>query len=323
MRWTRSPMRSPRCDDKAVTEGATPLDRTTERRLALPFALVTFIWGSTWLVIHSQFGLVSTQWSVSYRFLIGGAAMLLVARTMRLPLAIGWRGHGLAAVVGLATFVINYNLVYAAERHVTSGLVAVLFSLLVPCNALLGRAFLGQLLSRPFLIGSAVAMLGVVLLFAHELRASGGDPHEVAIGTGLTLVAVLCASIGGVVQGSAAGKLIPTASLLAWTMLWGAMLDGVVAWMQSGAPRIDLRPAYLGGLLYLGIIASAVAFTLYYDLIRRIGAARAGYANVLVPVIAMALSTLFEHYRWSIEAALGGLLTLIGLALAMRARSAG
>ena len=302
---------------------AIPLDQATERRFALPFALVTLIWGSTWLIIHSQFGPVSTQWSVSYRFLVGGVTMLVVVRAMRLPLAIGWRGHGIAATVGLATFVINYNLVYAAERHVTSGLVAVLFSLLVPFNAVLGRVFLGQGLSRPFLIGSAVAMLGVTLLFAHELRASGGDPHEVAIGMGLTLVAVLCASIGGVVQGSAAGKRVPTASLLAWTMLWGAGLDGVVGWMQTGAPRIDLRPSYLGGLLYLGVIASAVAFTLYYDLIRRIGAARAGYVNVLVPVIAMALSTLFEQYRWSVEAVLGGLLTLIGLALAMRARSAG
>jgi drug/metabolite transporter (DMT)-like permease len=110
------------------------------------------------------------------------------------------------------------------------------------------------------------------------------------------------------------------ATLLAWGMTWGALMDAAIAWVRTGAPVLDLRLSYLAGLFYLGIVASAVAFTLYFNLIRRIGAARGGYVNVLIPVIAMGFSTLFEHYVWSIEAALGGLLVLVGLVVAMRAR---
>ena len=297
-----------------------PLDRVTKGRVLLPFAIVTMIWGSTWLVIHSQFGPVSTEWSVSYRFAVGALSMFVVALTMKVPLRMRAADHALAAVLGLVIFAINYNAVYASELHITSGLVAVIFSLLVPLNAVLARIFLKQGLSRPFLLGSGVAMLGVVLLFIHEWRAVAGDPHEVTIGILLALCAVFFASIGNVLQGSPRARTVPMATLLAWGMTWGALIDAVIAWARTGPPVLDLRLSYLAGLLYLGIVASAVAFTLYFNLIRRIGAARGGYVNVLIPVIAMGFSTVFEHYIWSIEAALGGLLVLVGLVLAMRAR---
>jgi drug/metabolite transporter (DMT)-like permease len=163
-------------------------------------------------------------------------------------------------------------------------------------------------------------MLGVVLLFIHEWRSVEGSPHEVILGIGLALCAVCFASIGNVLQGSPRARVVPMATLLAWAMTWGSLADAVLAWARTGPPMLDLRPSYIVGLLYLGIIASAVAFTLYFNLIRRIGAARGGYVNVLIPVIAMGLSTAFEQYRWSIEAVLGGLLVLAGLVMAMRAR---
>lgn len=288
--------------------------------MLIPFAIVTMIWGSTWLVIRGQFGPVSTEWSVSYRFAIGALSMFCVVLMMRLPVRIRLSDHVLAAALGLATFVVNYNAVYAAETHVTSGLVAVIFSLLVPLNAILARIFLKQELSRPFLLGSGVAMLGVALLFLHEWRSVGRDPHQVTIGIAFALLAVSFASVGNVFQGSPRARQVPMATLLAWAMTWGALLDAAMAWVETGPPVFDTRPTYIGGLLYLGIIASAVAFTLYFNLIRRIGAARGGYVNVLIPVIAMGFSTLFEHYHWSVEAILGGAFVLAGLVVAMRAR---
>ena len=303
--------------------GAAPLDTATKGRVLIPFALVTLIWGSTWLAIHSQFGPVSTEWSVAYRFAVGAISMFVVAITMKVPLRVRPSDHALAAALGSVIFVINYNCVYASEQHITSGLVAVIFSLLVPLNAILARVFLKQELSRPFLLGSGVAMLGVVLLFLHEWRAVDRDPHEVTLGIGLALIAVTFASFGNVFQGSARARQVPMATLLAWAMGWGALLDGVIAWVRTGPPVVDLRLSYIAGLLYLGVIASAVAFTLYFNLIRRIGAARGGYVNVMIPVIAMGFSTLFESYLWSVEAVLGGLLVITGLVLAMRARGDG
>ncbi len=300
---------------------APPLDDATERRILLPFAAVTCIWGSTWLVIHTQLGSVPPMWSVTYRFGLSAVAMAAVALLGRQRLRLGRAGQGVALAVGLLTFAVNYNSVYAAEGFVTSGLVAVSFALLVPCNALLARIFLGQRLSRRFLAGSAVAMAGVALLFAHELRGGGHDAHRTVIGMAFAALALIGASIGNVLQSSRRARALPMASLLAWSMGWGAALDAAAAWAVSGPPRFDPSALYVAGLLYLALIASALAFSLYFGLIRAIGPARAGYVNVMVPVIAMLLSTLFERYVWSAEALGGGALVLVGLVVATRARS--
>jgi drug/metabolite transporter (DMT)-like permease len=84
----------------------------------------------------------------------------------------------------------------------------------------------------------------------------------------------------------------------------------------------DTRPAYLLGVAWLGIAGSVVTFPLYFSLIQRMGAGRAAYTSVLIPVIAMLISTLVEGYRWSPLAISGALLAVAGMAIALRAKAA-
>jgi drug/metabolite transporter (DMT)-like permease len=299
---------------------ATPLGEEAKGRVLIPFAIVTFLWGSTWLVIRGQLGEVPVSWSVCYRFLTAAATMFVVALVTRTRLRLTLREQGLLAIMGVSIFCLNFNFIYRAEAHVTSGIVAVVFALLLVYNAVAGWIFLGQPLSKPFLAGSAVAMGGIGLLFEHELRASPRSPHETALGIGFVLVALIFASISNVMQSTPRMRAIPMPAMLAWGMTWGAAANAAFAFVTSGPPRFLLTPTYVGGVLYLGMLASALAFTLYFGMIRQIGPARGGYVNVLTPVLAMLLSTLFEHYVWSIEAAFGGLLVVAGLVVAMRAR---
>ncbi|HEX8445030.1 MAG TPA: DMT family transporter [Sphingomonas sp.] len=302
---------------------APPLGAATVRRVLVPFALVTLIWGSTWLVIRDQIGVVPVSWSVTYRFVVATVAMFAVAVATRVPIRIGRGGIAIAALVGVCQFFANFNLVYRAEAVVTSGLVAVVFGLLVVPNAILGRVLLGQSLSRPFLAGSAVALVGVALLFDHELRqaGSGADTLAVVGGIALTAAAVLAASIANVVQAMPAARRFPVLPLIAWAMLFGTIVDALYAWATVGPPVFEPRWRYVAGITYLGLAGSALAFPLYFQVIRTIGPARAAYSSVLVPIIAMALSTAFEGYRWSVQSGAGAALALVGLVVALRARN--
>jgi len=286
----------------------------------IPFAITTLIWGSTWIVITGQLGVVPPSWSVAYRFTIAGFTMGVIALARRERLAIDARGAGFILLFGLAQFAANYNFVYFAEQHITSGLVAVVFALLLVPNAVFGRIFLGQHFTRQLLIGSAVAMVGVVLLFVHEARRDAGASGEVLLGIAMALVAVLSASIANVMQASSVARRQPMSAMLAVAMLTGAAGDALFAWGFDGPPRWDPRLEYWLGLAYLGVVASALAFTLYFGVLRAIGPARAAYTSVIIPVIAMGFSTLFEGYRWSALALLGALLTLAGIVLALRSR---
>jgi drug/metabolite transporter (DMT)-like permease len=289
-----------------------------EPRVLFPFLLITVIWGSTWLVIRDQLGTVPGPWSVVYRFVIAAAAMFVLALVRGDSLRIGREGHMLALLFGIPQFCLNFNLVYAAEHYITSGLVAVVFALLLVPNSALGWLFLKHKMTGRFLLGSAIAMAGVALLFVQELRHSEVAPASVLLGIGLTLLAVLAASVSNVMQASERLRHRPVAAMLAWGMFYGLLVNFACAWALHGAPVFESRPGYWFGLLYLGLFASALAFTIYFRLIRLIGPARSAYSSLLVPVIAMALSTVFEGYRWSALAAAGGVLALLGLAIALR-----
>lgn len=298
-----------------------PLTPAQQARSLAPFITVTLIWSSTWLVITGQLGTVPPSWSVTYRFVIAAVAMIAYALLRRESLWLSPRQIGLAALVGLFHFTINFNTLYRAEQYIASGLVALLFALLIVPNAVLARIFLKQQVSLRFLIGSAIAIGGVAILFAHELVASGVGATAVAIGVGLTSISILAASISNVMQAAPTVRAAPLAPMLSWSMLIGAIGSALYAWATAGPPVMDWRPSYILGMLYLGVAASTLTFPLYFGVIRAIGPARAAYSSVLIPIVAMGLSTIFEGYRWSFQSALGCTLTLVGLVVALRARS--
>lgn len=293
---------------------------STKLSVLVPFGIITLIWGSTWIVIADQLGVVPPTWSVTYRFLLAGLTLAAWTLWKRERFWLPPSGFAFAAAVGLFQFVLNFNFVYRAEAHVTSGLVAVVFALLLVPNALLGRIFLGQRLGRQLMIGSVIAVAGIALLFVHEIRRDPSASGEVLVGIGLTLIAVMSASCANVMQASETAKRLPMLPMLGWAMLIGAGADGLFAFVTVGPPVVEWRIGYLAGVAYLGIVASALAFTLYFGVIRVIGPAKAAYSSVLIPVLAMLISTVFEGYRWSLLAAAGAALAGIGLVVALRAR---
>ena len=299
---------------------ATPPHALLRPAVAIPFIAVALIWGSTWFVIKGQIGPeVSAHWSVAWRFMLATPAMFVLAAIMRLPLAMPRRSHALAAAMGLFQFCGNYSFVYLAELHLTSGIVALLIGLMLVPNAILGRVLLGQPITRRFVIGSTIAIVGIALLLVNEGRVAplGGN---VLLGTMLALVAMLAASIANVIQAGPAGQAVPLVSLLAWAMLYGTGMDVGLAWLVDGPPVLPGDAAYWLGTAWLAVVGSVVTFPLYYDLVRKLGAGRAAYNGVLVVVIAMIISTLLEGYRWTPLAIGGATLSMAGLVVALRAR---
>jgi len=290
----------------------------TYRGVAIPFAIFTAIWGSTWIVIRGQLGTVPPQWSVTYRFIIAAIAMAALSRWKGDKLSIGRKGLAAAGFLGFTQFCVNFNAVYLAERHITSGVVATVFALLLIPASLFGWAFLGHKPSSRFAWSSLVAVAGIVLLFMHEIREHPAEGGQVAAGITLTLAGMVGAAIANVWQARPELRQFQLFPLLAWSMAAGALIDGLIAFAMTGPPVFDPRPAYWIGVLYLSLFASVLTFSLYYPVVRKIGPAKASYSSVIVPVIAMGFSTVIEHYRWTGLTIAGALLALGGMMAALR-----
>lgn len=288
-------------------------ERRVDLSVAIPFIIFTAIWGSTWIVIRDQLGTVPPQWSVAYRFVIAAAAMAALAQWKHGSLAFGRGGLVAALFLGFAQFSINFNAVYLAEQHITSGVVATFFALLVIPSTLLAWAFLGQRPSARFLWSSLVAIAGISLLFVHEFRQHSARSAELVAGLGFTLAGMIGAAASNVFQARPKVQLFPLFTLLAWSMTFGALFNLAFAFAAAGPPVFTSRPGYWLGMLYLALPASVLTFSLYYPVVRKIGPAKAAYSSVLVPIIAMGFSTWLESYRWTWLAAAGALLALGGM----------
>ena len=289
------------------------MTKSRAAEVAIPFAIFTAIWGSTWIVIRDQLGTVPPQWSVAYRFIIAAAAMALVARWKGESLRLGKGAVLPMRFLGFAQFCVNFNAVYLAERHITSGVVATIFALFLIPSTLLAWAFLGHRPTRRFLWSSLVAIIGIALLFVHEFQQHAARAGEITLGIGLTLFGMVGAASANVFQAREEIRRFPLFSMIAWSMAAGALMNVAFAFAMTGPPVFDSRPRYLLGLLYLALPASVLTFSLYYPVVRKIGPAKAAYSSVLVPIIAMAFSTALEGYRWTPLAIAGAILALGGM----------
>jgi len=288
-------------------------------RVLIPFMLTGTIWGSTWFVITGQISNVPAAWGVFFRFMLATPALFALAVMMGNRLRLNRKEHLLAFLVGIAQFSGNFLFVYHSEQHITSGIVAVMFALLMVPNAILARVFIGEKVQGGFIGGSLVAIAGVALLLVHEWNAAplGGD---VALGIMLAVGGMLAASIANVVQANPTGRGVPMVSLLAWAMLYGTAFDFVYAFVTLGPPAIPTGWHFWAGTAYLAMIGSVVTFPLHYNLVREIGAGPTAYNGIVTVCVAMLLSTLFEGFAWNVLSAAGMALALLGMGLALRSK---
>lgn len=294
-------------------------------RVIIPFVLTGTIWGSTWFVITGQIDGVPAAWSVFYRFALATPALFLVALLMKRRLVLTRPEHLLAVLVGLFQFSGNFLFVYHAELYVTSGIVALMFGLMMVPNALFARFVLGERVPTGFMIGSAVAIVGVCFLLFHEWDANpdaGVIGGNVGLGIGLALLGILSASVANVIQANPTGRAVPMVSLLAWAMLYGTVFDLGFAWITAGPPPLPTSGAYWAGIVYLALIGSVITFPLHYNLVREIGAGKTAYNAILTISVAMVISTVFEGYRWTGFTIAGMGLAVLGMIIALRSKMA-
>lgn len=277
--------------------------------LSLYLACV-LIWGSTWIAITFQFGVVPAELSVAYRFGLSAVLLFVWCGLKKLKLRYGPQAHWLFFLSGILMFGINYVLVYYSEMYVSSGLVAVLFSTMVFMNLVGGRVFFGTPMRSEVVTGAVLGFAGVVLVFWPEIAKFSGAGNALN-GLVLGLLATLAASLGNMVMVRNQKAGVPVVQANAFGMLYGSICVFAYA-VTTGKPLVfDPSTKYIVSLSYLALFGSILAFGAYMTLVRHIGPERAGYTSVAIPVVALSISTFAESFQWHL-ATVAGLALCIG-----------
>jgi drug/metabolite transporter (DMT)-like permease len=284
------------------------------------YLLPTLIWGSTWLAITFQLGVVPPELSVAYRFSLAAVLLFLFTWSRKLTLRFDLRQHVFMALQGVLLFSLNYLLVYLAEQYLSSGMVAMVFSTIVIGNVIFGALFLKIKVKMRVLAGAMFGIAGISVVFYPELAG-----FDLSVGNGLGLVfalgSVLSASLGNIVSAYNQRSGLPVIQTNAYGMAYGAVFMLLIV-LINGTPLVfDVSAPYIRSLIYLALFGSMVAFGAYLTLLGRIGPDRAAYIMVIFPVIALGLSTVFEGMTWTPSQLLGVSLVLLGNLLVLWRRS--
>ena len=277
---------------------------------SLLYVLTIIIWGSTWIGIKFQLGTVDPMVSVVYRFALSSVILLVFCKLRGLSMKFSFKDHVFMALLGLLLFSVNYWLVYVAEVYLTSGLVAVLFSSIVFMNIANGAFFLGTPVERKMVVGAVAGMVGIGLIFMHEIESFDLTDKNL-LGVGFGFSSVLLASFGNITSARNSRANIPVIQANAFGMGYGALALAILALSLGRTFDFSMTLPYVSSLFYLAVFGSIIAFTSYLTLIRSLGADKASYSLMVVPVVALIISSLVEGYIWSFSA-IAGLILVVG-----------
>lgn len=280
------------------------------------FATVVFVWGTSWLPLKLQLGVVAPEVSGVWRFAMASAIMfgwLLIAGER---IRFGLTDHLRFAVLGAFLFSFNFLLAYYAGFYVTSGLLAVVFSLAAVINPLLAAAIWRVRPEGRVLFGAVLGTAGVALLFGPEILSAEAS-RDTAVGLTLVFVATLFFCTGNMLSADYQKHGIAVLPANAWCMAYGTLWFALIALVHGEPFIMEWSARYLLSIFWLTVASTVVAFAAYLTLLGRIGAGRAAYATVLVPVVALLISTAFENYHWTLAAVVGVAFVIAGNAIVL------
>lgn len=281
------------------------------------YITTVLVWGSTWLAIKYQLGTVDPMVSVVYRFGLAAVLLMFFCYVKDLKLKFSIKEHLFMALFGVLLFSVNYWLVYVAELYLTSGLVAVVFSSLVFMNIANGSLFLGAPVEKKMIAGAALGIIGIIIIFLPEIEAFEFSDKG-TFGLLIGLISVFLASLGNIMSARNTKNNIPIIQANAFGMAYGTLLLALITLLSGRDFSFMVSIPYIGSLFYLSVFGSIIAFYSYLTLIGSIGADKAAYTIMLVPIVALMLSSFFEGYTWNFSAIAGLFFVVSGNYLALK-----
>jgi drug/metabolite transporter (DMT)-like permease len=287
---------------------------------AFLYVSTVLIWGSTWIAITFQLGTVDPLASVIYRMALASGLLFALCKWRGIALSLNAQDHRFVALQGVCLFGLNYWAIYHSELYLPSGIIAVIFSLIVFFNIINGRLFLNRPIAINSVVGGIIGLTGICLLFYPELTklSSSADATK---GFVLAFSAVFVASLGNIAATRNGLSGTSVWAINAWGTLYGSLALLVVALVTGTEFSYDNSIEYNVSLLYLSVFGTILAFGAYLRLLVVLGPEKASYSGLLIPFFAIVLSTIFEGYQWTFMAATGFILVATGNYLVMGRRS--
>jgi drug/metabolite transporter (DMT)-like permease len=284
------------------------------------FISTLLCWSPTWYLIKFQFGVVDPLISIFYRFFIASIIVFIFLILSKKKMSFNLHQHLSFLLLGVTLFSLNYIFFYLANTYLISGIVTIAFSTILIMNILGERIYFKIKSSKETLFAAGFGIVGILIIFVNELLNFKLE-DKTHIGIILSFIATFWASTGNLIHQKNSKDKIPFIQSIAYGMLYGSLFTLIVAKFRGAEIIFDNSISYILSFLYLSIIGSVVAFYLYLKLLENIGSARAGYIGVIMPIVALIISTIFESLQWTNNLIFGLPVLIFGCVLILNQKS--
>ena len=281
------------------------------------FISTLIVWGPTWYIIKFQLGIVDPMTSVFYRFFLSSIIILVFCVFKKINLRFSLKEHLLIAALGISLFNINYVFFYLSTVHLISGFVALCFSSILFMNVVNNIVFKRKYPKIMTLVGGLIGTLGLLFIFYDEI-INFEFSKSTSIGILLGVLATYFASIGNLISEYTSKIKLNVVAVTGYGMLYGSVTLLIYLFVVGIDLNFDFSYKYIISLLYLSIFGSVFGFILYLSIIKNIGANDAAYVAIIMPLIALIISTIFEGLIWDMNLYIGAFLVLFGNILILK-----
>ena len=278
------------------------------------FLITLFCWSPTWFLIKFQLGYVDPLVSVLYRFILASIIIFIFLIINKKNLKFSISHHIWFLFFGTCLYSINYVFFYLSNTYLISAFPAIVFSTVVIMNIIGERLYFKKKPSLKTLVGATIGMIGITIIFNNEIFNFSLE-NGAHLGLFLALIGTFCASTGNMVHQRNLNNNFPPIQTIAYSMLYGSLVTFLVTQVRGSELLFEYSMRYISSLLYLSIFGSIFAFISYLKLLEQVGPGRAGYVGVVMPVIALIISTIFEKLEWQTDLIIGLPILIIGAIL--------
>ena len=275
------------------------------------FIATLLCWGPTWYIIKFQLGTVDPMVSVFYRFFLASVIILLFCIYKKINLRFSIKEHFFIAVLGIFLFNINYVIFYLSTQYLISGFVALCFSSILFMNVINNIIFHRSSPNIVTLIGGTIGTLGLIIIFYDEIitfEFSSGTSYGIFLG----IIATYFASLGNLISAHTSKIKLEVIPVTGLGMFYGSISLMIYLILMGNSFSFEVSHQYIFSLIYLSIFGSVFGFSLYLTLIKKLGSNDAAYVAIIMPLVALVVSTFFEGLVWDVSLVLGAIMIVLG-----------
>jgi len=282
----------------------------------LVIVILSLIWSSTWLAIKIGLQTLPPFLSAGIRFFIAFLTLSFYALKLKLKFPKDARSHLFFLLFSLINFTIGYGLVYWGEQYINSGLTSVLFSVMPFYVAVFSIKMLpSETITFKKFLGIFIGFIGVAIIFQDQLEFSG---TMALFGMGAVLLSPGFSAMG-TIMGKKARQKYHAVTLNTLPLLYTSITFFIFYLIWEQKASVQFTPTAIFSLFYLGIFGTAIAFVLYFTLLKNTSAVLMSLITFVTPPMALLWGWIVLGEAISWQLVVGMVIIFSGIALVRRA----